>query len=195
MTTVFPLPSGISQVQAGDIGNLHTSTFFGWLMDHSPLGRLYRKLTGDFVGKCPSHSVMFVPDGNGNLCVGDVTLPTSIWMPLDEFARGIQSGKYTNVRLLHVAGSTVDQRNAAAEWWNNHVHNAPYDIWAYPKLFMTVMFGWRFKRPDGSDVCFWCTEGNSESWNNVMHPNVYPINSTPVTETELWIKGVLEEII
>ena len=190
----YPIPTSLSKVQPGDIGNLHTNTMFGWLMDHSPLGRKYRKLTGDKVGKCPSHSVMFVPDGDDNLCVGDVTVPVCFWMPLTNFASKIQSGAYSNVRLLRVAGSTVDQRNAAAKWWNDHVHNSPYDIWAYPKLVMQVLFGVRFSTEDGFTWANYCTEANEDAWNNVA-PNTYPINSTPVTEIDLWKKGILEEII
>ena len=189
-----PLPTGLGKVQPGAIGNMHTNTMFGWLMDHSPLGRKYRKLTGDKVGKCPSHSVMFVPDGDDNLCVGDVTVPVCFWMPWTNFASKIQSGAYSNVRLLRVAGSTVDQRNAAAKWWNDHVHNSPYDIFAYPKLVAQVLFGWRFTSEDGFSFAHYCTEANKEAWNNVMAPNIYPINSTPVTEIELWKKGRLEEI-
>jgi hypothetical protein len=189
----YPIPSGLGNVQPGDIGNMHTNTVFGWLMDHSPQGRKYRKLTGDKVGKCPSHSVMFVQDGDGKLCVGDVTVPICFWMPLADFAGKIESGLYSNVRLFRVTGSTPDQRSLAAKRWNEDVHNSPYDIWAYPKLVAQVLFGWRFTTEDGFSFAHYCTEANEEEWNSII-PGTYPINSTPVTEIELWMKGILEEI-
>ena len=188
-----PLPSGLGNVQPGDMGNLHTDTPFGRAMGHSPDGKLYHQLTGDDPTLCPSHSIMFIPDGNGNLCVGDVTFPVAIWMPMAVFEANIQSGHYQAVRLLRVTNSDVDQRTAMAKYWNDNIHNSFYDIFAYPKLVLTEEFGWQFADPVGYTCFHYCTEGNADSVNSVI-PGTYPVNPRPVTEIVLLSQGKLQEI-
>ena len=191
----FPIPASLGKAQVGYIGSMHTNTPFGWLMGHSPDAKKYTALTGDDGHACPSHSILFVRDGAGRLCVGDVTVPVSYWLPLTEFARGIQAGLYSNLRIFRVKGATVEQCEAAAAWWNSHVHNAPYDLWAFPKLIITVLFGKRFAGPDGYSWAFYCTEANGASWNIGAGLKVYPANPRPLTEIELWKQGILEEVV
>jgi hypothetical protein len=188
-----PLPSGLASVQPGDLAVIHTNTPFGRAMAHSPDGRRYHDLTGDDSAMCPSHSAMFVLNGNGDLCVGDVTFPVAVWQPMAVFEANIQAGVYQNVHLLRVAGSTEAQRAAMAKHWNDNVHNSFYDIFAYPRLILTDEFGWQFATPDGYAFFRYCTEANGESVNCVI-PGTYPINPRPLTEIVMLKQGVLEEI-
>ncbi len=192
----FPIPSSLCKAQPGDIGNMHTNTAFGWLMGHSPLARAYHAFTNDDPRLCPSHSVLFVPDGSGRLCVGDVTLPTCKRLTMEEFARQIQCGAIANFRLFRPAGSTPEQGFKAAQWWNEKVHNAPYDIFAFPKLIAKTLFGDWIPGVAGMVWAWYCTEGNKDAWKNGGGMDVYHNeNPTPVTTIKRWKEGTLVEII
>jgi hypothetical protein len=109
------------------------------------------------------------------------------------FEANIQSGHYKAVRLLRVENSIADQCTAMAKYWNDHVHNSFYDIFAYPKLILTEEFGWQFETPDGYQVFKYCTEGNADSVNSVI-PGTYPVNPRPIVEIVLLTQGKLELI-
>ena len=193
MTTIFPLPTGLGSVHPGDIGDGHMHTLLGWLMGHCPLRKIYHKLTGDDPRNCTSHSWLFVRDENGQLCIGDVKRPTAIWQSMEDFAKDVQSGKITSVRLFRVVGSTQQEREAAAKWWNDYVHNSIYDYWAYPKLIARILLGNWIKGVAGEAWAYFCTEGNADSWNSVK-PHLYPEDPTPVDEIVMWKDKKLEEI-
>jgi hypothetical protein len=162
-------------------------------MGHSPDAKQYHELTGCDLGECPAHSMLVVPDANGNKAFGDVTFPVARWMPMDEFTGLVASGHYTSVRLLRVIGVTAGQGVAMAKYWNDNIHNSFYDIFAYPKLVLTEEFGWQFADPVGYTCFHYCTEGNADSVNSVI-PGTYPINPRPITEIQLMVNGVLQEI-
>jgi hypothetical protein len=191
----YPIPSSFSRVCVGDIGTMHMNSALGFLMAHSPLGKTYHHLTGDDARNCASHSIMFVLDGAGKLCVGNVKNPTAEWQSLEDFAKMLQAGKATAFRAFRVKGSTPEQRYAAAKYWNEQVHNRPYDKVAYGRLIAKVIVGDIFPQAAGLEWAYYCTEGNERSWRLGGGIDVYRnLNPTPVTEIKRWKEGALEEL-
>jgi len=187
-----PVPASLFMAEPGDIGNMHMNSVLGWLMGHSPLGRAYHYLTGDDAINCPSHSVLFVTGKDGELCVGNVKNPIAVWQSLEDFIKQIQSGHITKLRIFRVEGSTLRQRAEAAKWWNDNVHNTPYDRIAYFRLSLKTIFGDWFPQAAGMTWAYWCTEGNKDSWKNGGKIDAYNNeNPTPVTEIKRWIEGRL----
>jgi hypothetical protein len=158
----------------------------------SPLGHAYAKLTGESRMCCSSHSAMFVLDADGNLCVGNVKNPTAEWQSLDDFLFQVRSGHISSLRIFRVKDSTENERMTAAREWNNHVHNAPYDRFAYWRLILKVFLGDWLSTDAGRKWAFYCTEGNSDSWLDAGRDWCHNLNPTPVTEIKRWKEGALE---
>ena len=171
----------IDHLFPGAILSMSTRTAFGWLIRAS-LGKAYRRLTGAKTNRfCPNHDALVVECG-GTLYIGDCVPPHCRLTPVEDYERWIAEGEIFNLSVLNVSLSTITQGYAASEWWLRNVNNTPYDLVAFPRLFLKAVFGDWIPAAAGMEFAHWCTESVMQAWRDGAQLDPYQNNNpTPFT--------------
>jgi len=159
-------------------------------------GRKYARLTGDNWNNCPTHNGLIVahddPLTGRILYVGESISPISAWTPLSVYEERIRKGEVHNFKIFEVWHISVFRQAMAADWWNDNVHNQPYDWPAFFRLFIKSIFGDLNHAPAGVQWMHYCTEGIKDAFKQGAAYHVYENeNATPLMTIELWLQKKL----
>jgi hypothetical protein len=152
------------------------------------------------VGSWGNHDAIAVKMG-GHWWVGDALHPQARLTPLADYEREIMAGVCQVVVYRPLSG-TVEQGQAAAAWWKQHVIGSYYDWLAFPRLLLKSIVGDLFPWPSGWEWAWYCTEGVREAWRNATISAELPNgmdfwaknNPTPRTTEKRAADGTLVEI-
>lgn len=168
-----------TQLEEGMI--LHARTY-------GVLGKLIRKLLKSW----GNHDGLFVFRHN-RWWVGDAAPMVARLTPIEIYESGVDAGEY-EIEIYDVVNARPADRKKAGDYWTSHVLGTFYDFLAYPRLFLKILFGDRFKRAAGWEWAHWCTEGVANSWDVGAGCLVWQkSNPTPLT-TEKRVGSTLEAV-
>ena len=152
----FPLPV-FRNLRPGDILHVRSAGLFA---------RLIRRV-------CRSEgnhdAIVLPPDAPGlPLLLGESLVRTgrSVVTPIGTWAASHIASGEARAAVLRFPAADPFHALGACSWWRDHVEGKPYDILAFPRLFLKATLVNVPSWSAGLPVAWYCTEGVRDAWRN-----------------------------